>query len=160
MVSTGKDFITFSISPKNIAANFMAQWRFISNEEKGLFIKLGKMGEKKMKQLVPVKTGRLRNSVRAQIKQTGSGGVDGRSSIIIGSTGVPYARYQNDGTRPSFGRYIPRLGKRSKTVGMHPGFQGHHFIEETEEFINSVVDTVIGPGIRDAIRRSRGKGGR
>lgn len=75
--------------------------------------------------IVPVRTGFLTNS-RVRILSQFFG------SIIFTA---PYAGYVNDGTGPSPGRYVPKLGKRIRT-GMHPGQKGQHFIERA-------VDTAV-----------------
>ena len=89
-----------------------------------------------MKQEAPVHTGRLRDSIRVEWSE---------SEARIGPT-VPYAKYVICWTRPSPGRYVPKIGKRlvnprfyharsgkilPRDIGMHPGTPANPFVERT-----------------------------
>lgn len=96
-----------------------------------------------MKTLVPVRSGRLRDSVMIRKKSKKGGGADRRANIEIGPT-VFYGRYVDQGTQPSSGRYVPELGRRL-TSGMHPGIKGRFFTDATAR--------EIGPKINDFYSR-------
>ena len=105
---------------------------------------LGKFGVSTMKSLVPVRTGKLRQSIRIFNKTT-SLGADLRANVSIGSL-LPYAAAQDTGAKSSPGRYVPVLGRRI-TTGRHPGIKGTNFTQKTQQALlgraNIEVDRMI-----------------
>ena len=81
---------------------------------------------------IPVKTGNLKNS---RIRE-----VHGNTGSVIVT--ADYARYVNDGTGPSPGRYVPAIGKRIRT-GMHPGIKGQHYAEIAAQNAYSRIQTFV-----------------
>lgn len=75
------------------------------------------------------RTGDLKNSVIIEVSSD-------LRRIIVDS---PYGVYVNDGTNPSFGAYIPAIGKRSRRYGIHPGIAATHFFDRGVEFASSRV---------------------
>ena len=116
------------IIPRNIAKRLGNARRRLRPRIKDMVRDLGTFGVITMRELVPVKTGRLRSSIRVLAKTTGSG-IDLRSSVKIGST-LPYAASQDIGSKASQGRFVPDLGRRI-TTGTHPGVPATNFSEKT-----------------------------
>jgi len=49
----------------------------------------------------------------------------------------PHARFVNDGTGPSPGRYVPAIGRRlvrGENIGMHPGIRASHFFDKAVRY--------------------------
>lgn len=58
--------------------------------------------------------------------------------VIVDS---PYAIYVNDGTGPSFGRYVPAIGRRlvNPPRGIHPGVPATHFFDRGVGFATTSI---------------------
>ena len=117
-----------TIVPKNISAQLGMARRRLRPRVRQLVTELANFGVTTMKTLVPIRSGRLRDSIKVMGKSAG-GGFDLRSTVFIGSN-LPYAAAQDTGSRPSSGRYVPVLGRRIQS-GRHPGIKGRDFSRET-----------------------------
>jgi len=88
-----------------------------------------------MRQEAPVRTGTLRDSIR--IPPTPSG-------YRVGPT-HPKAIMIEQGTRPSRGKYVPKLGRRIKR-GFHPGTRANPFVDRTfrrtVEFVDAELERI------------------
>jgi hypothetical protein len=67
-----------------------------------------------------------------------------------------YASYLNDGSAPSYGRFVPAIGRRlvngaPTKIGMHPGNRPYHFIERAQELIAPRCRRVVQDGVKKAI---------
>jgi len=92
-------------------------------------------GSKFLRQNIPVASGRLRDSYK------GRSSVNTRLNAVINiETTVPYARFVDQGTAPSVGRYVPILDRRIRT-GFHPGQRGVGFIKKTEDQMRQIANT-------------------
>ena len=101
-------------------------------------------GERKMKQLIPVKTGNLRNSVSSGVLSDGTGAV---------TASAGYARMVNDGTRA---HTIVPVGAKAlafvpagsggvvfSKVVHHPGTKGVKFAEGTRGYLDEIKVRVV-----------------
>jgi len=64
-----------------------------------------------------------------------------KDAVVVEGTGdqrrvvvdSPHARFVNDGTGPSPGRYVPAIGRRlvdtARNIGVHPGIKASHFFD-------------------------------
>jgi len=120
-------FLSFRIRPNNITDQLRI-WRQVSTPAhfNRAMNNIGRESVKILKQHTPVRTGRLRNSIRILNKTPGKG-IDLRSGILIGSN-LQYGRYIDQGTKASTGRYVPVLGRRVST-GVHPGIRARNFVQ-------------------------------
>jgi len=89
--------------------------------------------ERNMVQVVPVKTGTLRDSIKKSVT-----GMQGKVETTAG-----YGLYVDEGTKPSPGRYVPAIRKRIKT-GTHPGTPAQQFRRKTldnsrQEILGEIV---------------------
>lgn len=125
-------------SPRNYPAKFQ-QWRtVVGRQELDKFTrKMAITGLRIMKKHTPVRTGRLRNSVKIFAQETKGGQIDLRSRIGIGSV-LPYFSYVDKGTKQSDGRYVPVLGRRIST-GLHPGVRARNFVDKANKEISMKI---------------------
>jgi hypothetical protein len=79
--------------------------------------------------LVPRRTGQLQESFGVQM--------EAQFRRIRISWTAPYANFVDEGVPESPGRYVPAIdkrlvnpSKRNPTIGIHPGFDGRHFIDK------------------------------
>ena len=73
------------------------------------------------------RTGELKDSVRVEkTKDT--------RRVVVDS---PYGRFVNEGTDPSFGRYVPAIGKRlvNPQRGIHQGVPATHFFDNAITYV-------------------------
>lgn len=97
--------------------------------------------EKTMKEKAPVKTGKLRRSIRKRV---------GRFEAEIGPT-VPYAVYVEYGARPHTIRSVRAKALRFEADGTvvftqlvrHPGTKPQHFIRETVEELRDRIPRLV-----------------
>ena len=99
----------------------------------------------------PVRTGRLRDSFRSKkkirkIPLTG---------IVEVFSPLPYARFLDEGTRPSPGRYVPAIDRRLtiSRLGIHPGITATNFLKKSERQAITVANR-ISIKLQKAIDRS------
>ena len=120
-------FLSFRIRPNNLSDQ-LRRWRQVTTPAhfNRAMDKIGREGVRILKQHTPVRTGRLRNSIRI-LKKTPAKGIDLRTGIQIGST-LQYGRYVDQGTKASTGRYVPVLGRKI-TTGVHPGIRARNFVQ-------------------------------
>ncbi len=141
------------ITPRNIQKSLGRARKQLRPHVQRMVKELAEFGVSTMRANVPVRTGRLRTSIRI-LSRSSSGGFDLRSTIFIGSN-VPYAAAQDTGAKPSSGRYVPDLGRRVSS-GRHPGFKGRNFSAITQRAIldksNLAVDKLVARLKRDVRR--------
>jgi len=120
-------FLSFRIRPNNIT-NQLRLWRTVAAPAhfNRAMDKIGREGVRILKTHTPIRTGRLRNSIRI-LNKIPAKGVDLRSGILIGSR-LQYGRYVDQGTKASTGRFVPVLGRRVST-GVHPGIRARNFVQ-------------------------------
>ncbi len=97
--------------------------------------------ENDLKRNVPVRTGRLRDSITREVFEN--------HAIVRTNSG--YGRYVNDGTQPHIiypkhGRFL-RFEIEGKTIYAkrvrHPGFTGRHFVESTiSESLPKIIELI------------------
>jgi hypothetical protein len=124
------------LTPRDIKSHLTKFQTNIPRRELDTFMRrIAKETEITMKKKVPVRSGKLRNSIKTITRDTKSGQVDLRSKIQVG-TRLPYARYIDQGTKSSPGRYVPFLGRRLVVnrpgFGLHPGVRGRNFLRDTK----------------------------
>lgn len=122
--------------------------RLVSRLRRSVLQEVAQTAVRIMKEEAPVRTGRLRASIRAEIEDT---------EARIGPT-VDYAKYVICWTRPSPGRYVPAIGKRlvnprffhaksgkvlMRDIGMHPGTPANPFVEKTCEKLKQVLPRLL-----------------
>ena len=78
----------------------------------------------------------LSGHLKSSFKLVGTEKQGGRTIYRVIST-ARYASYLNDGAAPSFGRYVPAIGRRlingsQIKMGMHPGNRPYKFMEKAE----------------------------
>lgn len=67
---------------------------------------------------------------------------------------APYARYVDQGTRPSPGRYVPALGKRlvnARRMGMHPGVRPRHFVQYISDYLRPFMLTYTYDAVKEGL---------
>ena len=107
---------------------------------------------KTMKAEVPVRTGKLRQSIKTIIKtDIGYGGDSPRSVREIGAT-ARYSGYVTRGTSSSPGAFIPRLGKRG-IRGFRPGTPANNFVARTRLIVTSNMSVRLRKAALKAGRR-------
>jgi HK97 gp10 family phage protein len=105
-----------------------------------------KFAERRMKENAPVRTGKLRDSIRILSYQKKQAGDQQIITASIGPT-APYADFVETGTKSSPGRFIywpghgnPPFGVRRKKEprGRHPGTPKQPFVQKTADELNQV----------------------
>jgi len=101
-------------------------------------------GRRAVKKHVPVRTGRLRESIKSGVVSRVSGSAIPEKVVVIYSDSS-YWHHVVFGTEPSHGRYVPAIGKRLVTgvrvlasgfiqtgmdIGIHPGIRPNRFFEK------------------------------
>ena len=149
------------ISPKNFVKIISTLFSKNYGPKYEMFItKVANDTVKTMKEHVPIRTGRLRDSIRVSVRRTQGGNVDKRATVQVGPT-VGYARFVDRGTASSPGRFVPELGRRI-TTGRHPGIPASGFTEKTANDMNDKMPgifqkSLLRPWRRDWKRRLRPK---
>ena len=140
-----KPFISLTIRPRNFTALFRLLTSDYKKHGRKSADEVAAFAQKTMKALVPVRTGRLRNSIMIFSKTTRGGATDLRSTIRVGSR-LSYAGFVDKGTKSSSGRFVPALGRRIHT-GTHPGVRPRNFVEKTkvktDKFVNKSIRKVF-----------------
>ena len=99
------------------------------------------------------KTGHLKNSFQFT-------GVEkqGDTYIVRIITTARYASYLNDGTAPSFGRYIPTIGKRlvrtDRSIGIHPGNRPYKYLDLAVEKMSARIGTRCDVALTQCMRQA------
>ncbi len=67
-----------------------------------------------------------------------------------------YSSYLNDGSAPSYGRFVPAIGRRlvngaPSRIGMHPGNRPYRFMEKAQERIAPRCQRIVQDGVKKAI---------
>ncbi len=141
------------ITPRDIRKSLGRARKQLRPHVQKMVKELADFGVSTMRANVPVRTGRLRTSIRI-LSRSSSGGFDLRSSIFIGSI-LPYAAAQDIGAKPSSGRYVPDLGRRISS-GRHPGFKGRNFSAITQRALldksRVAIDKLVAKLKRDVRR--------
>lgn len=103
-------------------------------------------------EIVPKKTGTLKESFGTQKEDAGR--------LMRFFWTAPYAQFVNDGVPSSPGRYVSVIerrlvnpSKRNPDIGMHPGFEGKHFIEEFADIIKARAREVLFLAIEELVRK-------
>ena len=94
---------------------------------------------KAVKEEVPVRTGRLKNSIKVLERSTNLMGDVGKLSRVVG----PIARYTNyviKGTAPSIGRFVPQFNARISR-GFHPGTPANNFVDRARIRVRGEIQT-------------------
>lgn len=129
-----KPFLQLKIKPRNLGIKLGAMTNKTRKNYRELVETVVKFTEVTMKGLVPVSTGRLRDSIHTISNSIQAGGINLRSNSFVGST-LKYAGFVDKGTQPSSGRFVPVLGRRVQT-GTHPGTPASNFIQRTKEQVD------------------------
>lgn len=102
---------------------------------------------------IKTRTGHLKSSFKfVGVKKTKSGAI-----YQVIST-ARYMSYLNDGTAPSYGRYVPAIGKRlidsnRLNIGMHPGNRPYKFMEKAAERVKGRAMDVMKKQIFDYLKK-------
>ena len=149
-------FFVLKIDPKDFATRFQKVKNNYSDQSRTLMEKSADFAAKVFKESVPVRTGRLRNSIRVMKKTSSRGFADLRYGIEIG-TPLNYYRFIDQGTRASPGRYVPFLGKRliaeQGGFGFHPGIKAQNITTS----VQARVERDIGVNLEKTLRSWRDK---
>lgn len=129
-MSKGEFRISMKFRPRDIVQRISALQRRSKGEARKFVDEIEDRAVTIYKSVVPVRTGKMKASVKVLEKQTKSGGIDLRSNVKVGPT-VPYAEFVDKGAKPSPGAFVPLLGVRVKT-GTHPGQRAQNFNEEAK----------------------------
>jgi len=100
--------------------------------------RVGEAGVETARQECPVRTGRLRDSIRYTISLVHPPTVTIEATAMKPDKGIRYGIFVERGTAPSPGRYVPAIGKRlvrpsrrNPRVGEHPGTPANPFMFRT-----------------------------
>ena len=113
------------LSPRKPSQKWKTVTRGFQKRYKEVVKQVERKGLKFVRFNVPVSTGRLRDSFTSHSSVT----AQMKGKVVIESP-LDYAKFMNQGTAPSLGAYIPRLGRRIRT-GIHPGVRGTRYLEKT-----------------------------
>ena len=133
-------FFVLKVTPSNFASRFTKVRNSYNSKSREAIDSIAEYAKLTWQLAVPVKTGKLRNSIQVKSKKTTLGVTDLRSEIIIASS-VPYFDYIDRGTKESPGRYVPVLGKRltnfpdSADFGFHPGIVARNITDGVQRKI-------------------------
>ena len=144
--------VRITVNPKNLGTKFHAfQYNDIPNFTDQLFERTIRKALSIMRGEVPVKSGRLKESI--QVKEKSKHGVrDRRYKVEVGPTAF-YAKFVEKGTRPSPGKFVPAIEKRVK-VGMHPGIASNPFVDRTYQKLRDQLNFgKLHSQIRSAFRK-------
>ncbi len=137
-MALNKPFVVVTMKPRNLGIKLSNFDRKVRKHYRRFVESTVEFTKLTMKDLVPVNTGRLRESIIVIQKNIADGGTDLRSNAIVGSL-LRYASFVDKGTKPSSGRYVPFLGRRL-TTGIHPGTPPAGFIQGTKDRVDQILD--------------------
>jgi len=132
--------ITLTMKPKNPGRKFKKVPKDLQREFVKQISKLEQNALKIVRRNTPVRTGRLRDSFRSNKKI--------RKSPLTGTVEVfsnlPYAKFLDEGTQPSIGRYVPQIDRRLtiSRLGIHPGIRATNFLQKSKAEVFSITNRV------------------
>ena len=134
--------ITLKMRPKNPGRKFKKVPKDLQREFIKQIRKLERDALTIVRRNTPVRTGRLRDSFKS--KRTI------RKKALFGKIEVfsplPYARFIDEGTRRSPGRYVPAIDRRLTTdrpgFGFHPGIRATNFLKKSEATVVIAADRI------------------
>ena len=132
--------ITLTMRPRNPGRNFK---RVPKDLQRGFIKQITKLqGDalRIVKRSAPIRTGRLRDSFKSNKKI--------RKSPLVGTievfSNLPYARFVDEGTKASPGRYVPEIDRRLtiSRIGIHPGIRATNFLKNSQEKVVTISSRI------------------
>lgn len=132
--------ITLKMRPKRPERKFKKVPKDLQREFIRQIRKLEQDALKIVKRNTPVRTGRLRDSFRSNRTVRKSplfGLVEVFSNLI-------YARFIDEGTGPSVGRYVPQIDRRLSIsrIGTHPGVRATNYLGKSEQQVFALANKI------------------
>jgi len=145
MARTGRFFV-LKVNPRNFLGEIQATKNIYDTEMRDAIDKVANFTVKTMKSLVPVRTGRLRESIRVQKKTNSKNITNLKHTVEVGSP-LNYFRFLDRGTNQSPGRFVPFLGKKLITLrpgfGFHPGIKAMNITEKTKNMVENSTGVTL-----------------